>query len=83
MNDKQEMIGGEEAGAIEVRGYREGTMVYRQLCESAEEAAAVVDAWEQLDGVECEVDDLSRERQLDDEAPADLTETLIDDGDEY
>ena len=48
-----------ETGSIEVRVYREGKILERRLCESAVQAAAIVDAWEQIDGVECEVHDLS------------------------
>lgn len=48
-----------ESPTVEVRVFRFGELVHRQLCESEEEAAAVVDRWMELQGVECEVDDLS------------------------
>ncbi len=49
----------DEVPTIEVRVYRHGSLVHNELCESEEQAALVVDAWSELDGVECEVDDLS------------------------
>lgn len=48
-----------ETPTIEVRVYRDGRLVERELCESEELAALVVDAWLEIEGVECEVDDLS------------------------
>ena len=75
---------GDGVGTIEVRAYREGKIVHRQLCESAEDAAALVDVWEQHEGIECEVDDLSHDRQLGEAAePADLADVAFDDGDGY
>jgi hypothetical protein len=44
---------------IEVRVFRHGTLVHSELVESEEQAALVVDSWAELDGVQCEVDDLS------------------------
>lgn len=49
----------DEAPTIEVRVYRHGDLVHRELCESEEQAALVIEEWSELDGVECEVDDLS------------------------
>jgi len=49
----------DETPALEVRVYRHGVLARRELCESEEQAALVVDAWSELDGVECEVDDLA------------------------
>jgi hypothetical protein len=48
-----------ETASLEVRVYRAGELVDRQLCESPEEAAAAVAAWEQQEGIECVVHDLS------------------------
>lgn len=48
-----------ETPTIEVRVYRDGRLIERELCESEERAALVVEAWQEIDGVECEVDDLS------------------------
>ncbi len=48
-----------ETPTIEVRVYRQGQLVARELCESEEEATVVVEAWSEIEGVECEVDDLS------------------------
>lgn len=44
---------------VEVRVYRWGRLVHRQLCETVDDAGAVVEFWSELEGVECEVDDLS------------------------
>ena len=44
---------------IEVRVFRHGKRVHRELCESEEQASLIVDAWAELEGVVCEVDDLS------------------------
>ncbi len=52
----------DELGAtptIEVTVYRDGDLVHRELCETEAEADAVVDRWSEVDGVECQVDDLS------------------------
>jgi hypothetical protein len=48
-----------ETPTIEVRVYRDGSLVQRELCESAVEAAAVVDSWSEVEGVICQVDDTS------------------------
>ncbi|WP_340681401.1 hypothetical protein LCL61_21760 [Amycolatopsis coloradensis] len=44
---------------IEVRVHQDGRLLHRELCESDEEATAVVERWQELDGVTCEVDDLT------------------------
>ena len=44
---------------IEVLAYRDGELVHRELCETDADASAVVEQWSQLDGVVCQVDDLS------------------------
>ena len=49
----------EATPTIVVRVYRHGALVAETLCESEEEAAATVDQWSEVDGVECEVDDLT------------------------
>lgn len=62
---------------IEVRVHQDGRLLQRQLCESEEDAAVVVDEWSELAGVTCGVDDLSvRHRQGDilEPEPADLIE---------
>lgn len=53
----------DEAPTIEVRVFRHGELVHQELCESEEQASLVVDEWAELDGVECEVDDLSVHHQ--------------------
>lgn len=51
-----------ETPTLELRVYRHGEMVHRQLCVTEAEAAAVVEAWEEEPGTACEVDDLSGPR---------------------
>lgn len=53
----------DEAPTIEVRVFRHGELVDQERCESEEQASLVVDEWAELDGVECEVDDLSVHHQ--------------------
>lgn len=49
-----------ETPTIEVRVYRDDELITRELCESEEQAAQVVQDWETVDErLECEVDDLS------------------------
>ena len=45
---------------LEVRILRDGVVVQRELCETAEEADAVVEAWSDTEGVVVEVEDLTR-----------------------
>ena len=52
-----------ESPTLEVRAYREGKLLERAFCETEQEAADVVAAWEELEGVECVVDDLSAETE--------------------
>ena len=48
-----------ETPTVELRVHRHGRLLVRELCESEDDAALAVDAWAELEGVECEVDDLS------------------------
>ena len=48
-----------ETPTLEMRAYRRGELVHRELCASEAEAAALVEAWEEEPGIECEIDDLS------------------------
>jgi hypothetical protein len=48
-----------ETPSIEVRVYRDNDLVERELCETEVEAAAVTEAWSDVEGVVCRVDDLS------------------------
>lgn len=48
-----------ETPTVEVRVYRDGRLWLKELCESDDEAASVIEEWSQLEGVTCEVDDLS------------------------
>jgi hypothetical protein len=69
----------DEAGSIEVRVYRDVQLVHRELCRSSEDAAAIVERWEQTEGIECEVRDLSA-----DEADNDFFEPeTLEAGDDY
>lgn len=45
--------------SIEVRVFRDGDLIERQLCESDEEAAEVVEKWSEVEDVTCLVDDMS------------------------
>ena len=51
-----------ETPTLEVRVYRNDALLHRELCETEADAAAVVEAWEEEPGIECEVDDLSTRR---------------------
>lgn len=53
----------DEVPTIEVRVFRHGELVHEERCESEEQAALVVDEWSDLDGVECEVGELSVHRE--------------------
>lgn len=48
---------------IEVRVYRRGELIATELCESEAQASDIVDQWAELDGVTCEVDDMSVHHQ--------------------
>jgi hypothetical protein len=51
---------------VEVVVFRHGAQIHRELCESAEDAALVVERWSEQPGVECQVDDLSVHHRPDD-----------------
>ena len=55
------MTGEFDVGAptLQVNVYEAGRLVTQVACESPEEAANVVAEWEEREGVECEVEDLS------------------------
>ena len=55
------MSGDFDAGAptLQVSVYENGELIARVPCESTEEAAGIVSAWEEREGIECEVDDLA------------------------
>ncbi|MDP2290420.1 MAG: hypothetical protein Q8M22_04485 [Actinomycetota bacterium] len=50
----------EERGSIEVRVRRHGVVVHEEWCDTPEQAAEVVDAWGDADGVEVDVFDRLR-----------------------
>jgi hypothetical protein len=67
-----------ETPTLELRVYRRGVLVHRELCASEAEAAALVEVWEEEPGTECEVDDLSATRH-----DLEAREVDRDDADEY
>ena len=52
-------VGQDETPSVEVRVFRYGELIHRELCTSEDQASSVADAWSELEGVECLVDDLS------------------------
>jgi hypothetical protein len=48
-----------ETPTLAVRVYRHGRLWVQELCESEDEAALAVEEWSELEGVTCEIDDLS------------------------
>jgi hypothetical protein len=50
---------GNPPAIVEVRVFRDGDLVTRARCESEEEAAALVAAWEEYEHVTCEVVDFA------------------------
>ena len=58
-DDREAVEFGGEAPTVEVLVYRHGDLVHRELCESEEAAADVVDEWGELEGIEFVVDDLA------------------------
>jgi hypothetical protein len=57
--DAERLLGRDDTPTVEVRVLRDGELIHRELCESAEEASSVVAQWAEMEGVRCEVDDLS------------------------
>ena len=69
------------APTIEVRIYRNGQLLVRELCESEEEAATVVEQWSDVENVYVLVDDLSAHHGP--EAILAPDERLMTDAEEY
>jgi hypothetical protein len=44
---------------VEVRGWRDGRVAMRQICESEDEALALVEQWAEMGMTRVEIDDLS------------------------
>lgn len=63
---------------IEVRVYLRGELIDTQLCETIDEATALVAAREETPGVECEVEDLSATTH--DVSSAEVESTDLDTG---
>jgi hypothetical protein len=49
----------ESPGPIEVRIFRDGELAHRRLCESTDEAVALVEQWADRGATQIDVDDLS------------------------
>ena len=64
---------------VEVVVFQHGREVARQACESTEEASLIVEWWNEQEGTECRVDDLSIHHGPDDILEASLVE--VDDSD--
>ncbi len=65
--DREGVEYGAEAPTVEVTVYRHGELIHRELCESEEAAADVMERWSDEVGVECFLDDLAvhhREGQI-------------------
>jgi hypothetical protein len=54
-----------ETPTVVVRVYRDGRLWLQELCESDDEASLAVEEWSELEGVTCEVDDLSVRHRAD------------------
>lgn len=66
------------APTVEVKVFRDGKLVHRELCESESDAAAAVEQWKEVEGAEFEVDDLAVHH-----GPTDIlepTESVLEDG---
>lgn len=50
---------GWDTPCTEVRVYRHGELVQREMCESDAEVGQVLAAWSEIEDVTCQVDDLS------------------------
>jgi hypothetical protein len=57
--DRTQPNGLAKVGTIEVRVYRHGHFIHGSLYESEKAAVQAVRAWEAIDGVVCEVDDIT------------------------
>lgn len=67
-----------ESPTVEVRVYRDDDLIHRELCESAEIAAAIVASWSDVEGVRCEINDLSSRHGPDHILGPDPEDALID-----
>jgi hypothetical protein len=65
-------------GTVEVVVFAHGREVLRQPCESTEEAASIVEWWNEQDDTECRVDDLSIHHGPDDILEASLEVDDVD-----
>ena len=70
---------GAESPTVEVVVFRDGREVSRELCDTAEDAALVVERWSEDPGVMCQVDDLSERHRPEDIRDPSPDEPLGDD----
>lgn len=47
-----DITGSDQSPSVEVVVRRDGEIILRQLCDTAEEAADLADVWEEMEGVE-------------------------------
>jgi hypothetical protein len=73
----------DDSRTVEVVVFQHGAEIHRELCESAEEAALIVDRWSEQPGVECQVDDLSVHHRPEDILEPTPDELGDDEYDEY
>ena len=69
----------DETPTVEVRVWRHGELVHTELCESEEQASLALEEWQELDGVRCEMDDLSVRHRPGDVLEPGAPEPWVDD----
>ena len=69
----------DQAATIEVRVWRHGQLVHTELCESEEQASLIMEQWQEIDGVRCEVDDLSIHHRPEDILDPEPSEPVAED----
>ena len=68
-----------ETPALRVNVYRHGELAAQVLCESADEAADVVAQWDDLEGVECVLEDLAARHAATEVLAAEPEDTIPED----
>ena len=64
-----DITGSDQSPTVEVVARRDGEIILRQLCDTAEEAADLADVWEDMEGVEVVAVPISG-RRVDEDTPA-------------
>jgi hypothetical protein len=59
MTDHTDLVPADTERTVEVTVYRDGEPIHRELCESELDAHGVVERWQEVDGTEFQIDDLS------------------------